>query len=58
MATGIMPCDSDGDETMGTVTVIHGDQIDQMIEQITSVSDILNTVHSQDTVLIKPNLVV
>jgi uncharacterized protein (DUF362 family) len=53
-----MTCDNDEDDIMGTVTVIHGDQIDQMIEQITSVSDVLNTVHSQDKVLIKPNLVV
>ncbi len=43
---------------MGTVTVVHGDQIDPMIEQIASVSDALNAVHYQDTVLIKPNLVV
>ena len=43
---------------MGTVTVIHGDYIDHMIEQILSVSEALNAVHSQDTVLIKPNLVV
>jgi uncharacterized protein (DUF362 family) len=53
-----MTCDNEEDKTMGTVTVIHGDQIDQMIEQIASVGDVLNTVHSQDTVLIKPNLVV
>ncbi len=58
MTTGIMTCDNEEDEIMGTVTVIHGNQINRMVEQITSVNDVLNAVHSQDTVLIKPNLVV
>jgi uncharacterized protein (DUF362 family) len=53
-----MPHENGEDEIMGTVTVIHGDQIDRMIEQVTSVNDVLNAVHPQDSVLIKPNLVV
>jgi uncharacterized protein (DUF362 family) len=58
LSSHLMTYDNGEDEFMGTVTVIHGDQIDLMIEQITAVNDVLNAVHSQDTVLIKPNLVV
>jgi len=45
-------------EIMGTVTVTHGHQIDRMIAQITSGNDVLNAIRSQDSVLVKPNLVV
>ena len=43
---------------MGTVIVNYGNQIQKMVEQITSVNGVLNAVRSQDTVVIKPNLVV
>jgi len=43
---------------MGTVLVNYGNQIQKMVEQITSVNGVLNSVRSQDTVFIKPNLVV
>lgn len=43
---------------MDTVLVNYGNQIQKMVEQLTSVSGALTAVRSQDTVVIKPNLVV
>jgi uncharacterized protein (DUF362 family) len=43
---------------MGTVTVIYGNDVQGMVQRLIGTTGVLNTIHSDDTVVIKPNLVV